>query len=174
MRIALCGPAGAGKTTLFEELKSHLDDYIFYPEIANTLINFEPALFYDKKAFEEKLIEIHRLREHRDDKENNTVFDRCIWDCYVYSDYYGYPYDKQIAISETLKSYIDAIFVLPQITQPVDLHLKGIYIKYAQDLAYFGQSVHFLEFTKTSVQINYILDTINTFKSRNYSNVSFS
>jgi predicted ATPase len=161
MRISLSGPAEAGKTTLFEELKKHLakEDYSFYPEIARTLINIEPEIFSDKKSFEERLFEIHKTREHERLKRQNAVFDRCIWDCFVYSDYYGFPLNKNEA-EETLNSCIDVIFVFPQISRPSDEKIMNLYLKHSQKIQNAGQTVYFVNFFNLRAKVDFILDVL--------------
>lgn len=163
MRISISGPAGAGKTTLFEELKKHLakKDYAFYPEIARTLINLEPDIFYNKKEFEERLFEIHKTREHERFKQQNAVFDRCIWDCFVYSDYYGYPLDRNEA-EETLNSCIDVVFLLPQINRPLGEKLTYLYLKHAQRIQSAGQTVYFVDFFNLKPKVDFILDVLHS------------
>ncbi len=163
MRISLSGPAGAGKTTLFEEFKKHLakENYVFYPEIARTLINLEPEIFSDKKEFEERLFEIHKVREHEKFKHQNAVFDRCIWDCFVYSDYYGYPLNQNEA-EETLNSCIDVIFVLPQISRPLDEKLINLYKKHTQIIQNAGQRVYFAEFLGLEPKIDFIINVLHS------------
>ncbi|MCL4427494.1 MAG: ATP-binding protein [Deltaproteobacteria bacterium] len=162
MRISLSGPHGAGKTTLFEELKKHLAklDYAFYPEIARTLINLEPEIFSDKKGFEERLYRIHKTREHESFKEQNAVLDRCVWDTFVYADYYGYPLDKN-EIEDTLSSCIDVIFVFPPIVGHIDSRLIELYQKHAQNIMEVGQTVYFVEFFNLTARVDFILDVLN-------------
>lgn len=161
MRISLSGPHGAGKTTLFEELKKHLAvmDYSFYPEIARTLINLEPSTFSDKKEFEERLYEIHKTREHNANKEQNAVFDRCIWDAFVYADYYGYPL-KENEAEDTLNACMDVIFVFPQITG-IDDKLINLYRKHAEKIMESGQTVYFVEFFNLNARLDFLLDVIS-------------
>ena len=163
MRISLSGPAGAGKTTLFEELKKLLakEDYSFYPEIARTLINLEPDIFSDKKEFEERLFNIHKTREHEGFKLQNAVFDRCIWDCFVYSDYYGFLLDKNEA-EETLNSCIDVIFVFPQVSRPADEKLMNLYLKHSEIIQSAGQAVYFPQFFNLEPKIDFIMDVIKS------------
>ena len=162
MRISLSGPHGAGKTTLFEELKGHLakQDYLFYPEIARTLINFEPEIFSDKKEFEERLYEIHYVRECDGFTEQNAVFDRCIWDTFVYADYYGYPL-VQNETKDTLSSCMDVIFVFPQVNASVDSRLINLYRNHAQKITEAGQTVYFVEFFNLMPRVDFILDVVN-------------
>ena len=162
MRISLSGPHGAGKTALFEELKKHLakEDYSFYPEIAMTLINLEPKVFLDKKEFEERLYEIHKAREYDGFKERNAVFDRCIWDAFVYSDYYGYPL-VQNETEDTLSSCMDVIFVFPQVNSSADSRLINLYLNHAQKIMEAGQTVYFVEFFNLTPRVDFILDVLN-------------
>ena len=162
MRISLSGPHGAGKTTLFEELKRHLakEDYSFYPEIARTLINLEPEIFYDKKEFEERLYGIHYVRECDGFIEQNAVFDRCIWDTFVYADYYGYPLERN-ETEDTLSSCMDVIFVFPQIEGSADSRLINLYRQHAQKIMEAGQTVYPVEFFNLTARVDFILDVIN-------------
>jgi predicted ATPase len=162
MRISLSGPHGAGKTTLFEELKMHLvkQNYLFYPEIARTLINFEPEIFSDKKGFEERLYQIYKTREHYEFKEQNAVFDRCIWDTFVYADYYNCPLDKD-ETEDTMQSCMDVIFVFPQIEGSIDSRLINLYQKHAQKIMEAGQTVYFVEFFNLMPRVEFILDVVN-------------
>lgn len=162
MRISLSGPHGAGKTTLFEELKIHLakKDYSFYPDIARSLINLEPEVFSDKKEFEERLHGIHRIRECDGDIESNAVFDRCIWDTFVYADYYGSPLLNRNEIQDTFCSNMDVIFVFSQIDGQADNRLINLYREHAQKIQDDGQSIYFIESCQLKARVDFILDFI--------------
>jgi predicted ATPase len=166
MRIAFCGQSGAGKTELFDELKTELDDYKFYPEIARQLIDDEPALFEDKRAFERRLIEIYKLREHTNNPADNVVFDRCIFDCFVYSEYYGLPVDNRSMVKETLKSNIDIIFIIAPYSEyhKPNRMLNRIYAEKANILIHSGQWINWIEFDNIDTRKDFVSTAVNSCK----------
>ena len=94
VQVFLCGPGGAGKTTLSKELakKKEFKDYYFIKEVARNVmkehnITKEAMEGYNLQEFIDfqNLILKYQYTEECKHEGENIVSDRCVIDCVAYS-----------------------------------------------------------------------------------------
>ena len=171
MRIAFTGSANVGKTTLFEALKNELKDYSFYPELAMQLIKEEPDLFLDKRAFEERLYGLHKLRETDPafKEKNDIIVDRCIMDTLVYAKYYKLTeyFNREQVIKELTDACFDMIFIVfpfEPFREADKLHI--MYIEEAVKLSQRGIPFALIEQEDLAGRVDLILSYIEYFNQK--------
>lgn len=80
MKIALIGAHKTGKTTVFELLKPHLQDFHFIPEVIQEF-NYNTTSHYEYMYIQERVLS---TQMHQESQHSNVVCDRSLIDNFAY------------------------------------------------------------------------------------------